>query len=387
MESIKKSIDERAQLKREYDRRVNKRLMQTQESKVDSSKALDVTECSKTKSDKQDTSSSLGNYLTHVVDADIRPVNDQVSFAKNKDVSFQSNKTGKNQDAPEFHEFFEINDLKAQLQAKTTLICNLKNQIKSVKEASNEAKVKNDIDGIETIYIELEHIQEYVLAKPHHMIAPSSSRNSQEESYGSNDMDHKYYLEEARKKTQERNRNSKSSVMHTTSLQNTTNGSKQNPRSNNQTSRSSLVSKSSGVTLNSVPLVDHSRNSSSGPGPQLMAPGIINSGLVQNIPSPTPTVLPTKNDWDSLFQPIFNEYFKPPPNVDHPVPEVPTLVPAASTSSPFSTTVGQDELSTSISQTTLEQQSSVIPQGVEDDFYDIKVAHIDNDPYFGILIS
>ncbi|GJR03117.1 hypothetical protein Tco_0526101 [Tanacetum coccineum] len=43
-------------------------------------------------------------------------------------------------DAPEFCEFFEINDLKAQLQAKTTLICNLKNQIKSVKEASNEAK-------------------------------------------------------------------------------------------------------------------------------------------------------------------------------------------------------------------------------------------------------
>ncbi|GJZ89635.1 hypothetical protein Tco_0661417 [Tanacetum coccineum] len=47
--------------------------------------------------------------------------------------------------------------------------------------------------------------------------------------------------------------------MHTTSLQNTTNGSKQNPRSNNQTSRNLPVSKSSGVTS----LVDHSRNSSS----------------------------------------------------------------------------------------------------------------------------
>ncbi|GKA90435.1 hypothetical protein Tco_0812305 [Tanacetum coccineum] len=82
MESVKKSIDERAQLKREYDRRVNKRLMQTQESKVDSSKALDVTECSETKSDKHDRSSSSGNYLIHVVDADIRPVNDQVPFAE-----------------------------------------------------------------------------------------------------------------------------------------------------------------------------------------------------------------------------------------------------------------------------------------------------------------
>ncbi|GKD08520.1 hypothetical protein Tco_1188205 [Tanacetum coccineum] len=73
----------------------------------------------------------------------------------------------------------------------------------------------------------------------------------------------------------------------------------------------------------------------SGPGPQLMAPGTINSGLMQNIPSPTP-------------------YFKPPPNVDHPVPEVPTPVPAASTSSPSSTTVDQDVSSTSTSQTTSE---------------------------------
>ncbi|GJU01097.1 hypothetical protein Tco_1111435 [Tanacetum coccineum] len=109
----------------------------------------------------------------------------------------------------------------------------------------------------------LPKVIEYVLAKPHHVIAPGSSRNSQEESYGSNDMAHNHYLEEARKKTQERNMNLKSSVMHTTSLQITTNGSKQKPRSNNQTSRSFLVSKSSGVTSNSVPLVDHFINSSS----------------------------------------------------------------------------------------------------------------------------
>ncbi|GJT42544.1 hypothetical protein Tco_0951259 [Tanacetum coccineum] len=49
-------------------------------------KALDagsvITESSGTKSDKHDTSSSSGNYITHVVDADIRPVNDQVPFAE-----------------------------------------------------------------------------------------------------------------------------------------------------------------------------------------------------------------------------------------------------------------------------------------------------------------
>ncbi|GJS58562.1 hypothetical protein Tco_0653346 [Tanacetum coccineum] len=624
-----------------------------------------------------------------------------------KEESFQSNKPCKNQDAPEFHEFFEINDLKAQLQAKTTLICNLKNQIKSVKEASNEAKVKNDIDVIETINIELEHnvakllaaneqlhkenehlkqtykelydsikkthipnkdnsdsliyqinqksvenadlkaqiqekvfanaalknelrklkgnsmdtkfakasilgkpplqpsrnhsvvrqpnafkserpriskprfasqvdeinvlskpvtphylpkVREYVLVKPHHVIAPGSSRNSQEESYGSNDMAHYHYLEEARKKTQERNRNSKPSVMPSIRLQNTANDSTPNPKRMNQTSRSLPTSKSSYVTITVVPKADHSRNSSSfsdskhffcstchkcvfnanhdacitkllnevnsckvkphktknsnnpveqkshtqkpgrqifsghrfspkktsavyektsprsclrwkptskiftavglkwittrklfdsctskvdseppngsndditnpyecdqtlnvsagtlnlsaglalqrqmasadntsdpAPqrkessrlGPQLMTLGTTNSRLVQNIPSPTPAVPPTKIDWDSLFQPRFDEYFKPPSNVDHPVLEVPIPVPAASTSSPSSTTVDQDAPSTSTSQTTSKQQSSVIPQGVEDDFYDIEVAHMDNDPYFGIPI-
>ncbi|GJT87060.1 hypothetical protein Tco_1068777 [Tanacetum coccineum] len=109
----------------------------------------------------------------------------------------------------------------------------------------------------------LPKVREYVLAKPHHVIAPGSFRNSQEEPYGSNDMAHNHYLEEARKKTQERNRNSKPSVMHTTSLQNTTNGSKPNPRSNNQISRSLHVSKSSCGMSNGVSLVDHSRNSSS----------------------------------------------------------------------------------------------------------------------------
>ncbi|GKE43163.1 hypothetical protein Tco_1470447 [Tanacetum coccineum] len=106
-----------------------------------------------------------------------------------------------------------------------------------------------------------------------------------------------------------------------------------------------------------------------------------------NIPSLTPVVPPTKNDWDSLFQPMFDEYFKPPPNVDHLVPEVPTPFLAASTSSPSSTTVDQDASSTSTLQNTSEQQSSVIPQGVEDDFYNIEVAHMDNDPYFGIPSS
>ncbi|GJZ58339.1 hypothetical protein Tco_0613833 [Tanacetum coccineum] len=313
-----------------------------------------------------------------------------------KEESFQSNKPCKNQDSPEFREFFEINELKAQLQAKNSTINNLKKQIKNVHEKSNEAKVKHDIDVIETINIELEHkvakllkenetlkkhykdlydsikvtrtktieqttsliakndefkaqlqekgftiaalknelrkltgnsvntkfakpsilgkpvlqplrnqsvvrqptafrserpkfskprfasqvdvnnvlsksvtphylpkVRESVFVKPNHLIASGSSRNSSKESYGSNDIAHNYYLKEAKKKTQDKNMNLKPSVMHTTSLQNTTNGSKQKPRSNNQTSRCLPVSKSSCGISNGVPLVNHSRNSSS----------------------------------------------------------------------------------------------------------------------------
>ncbi|GKC92397.1 hypothetical protein Tco_1157839, partial [Tanacetum coccineum] len=50
---------------------------------------------------------------------------------------------------------------------------------------------------------------------------------------------------------------------------------------------------------------------SSGPGPHLMTPGILNSGLVPNPPPSTPYVPPTKNNWDLLFQPIFDEFFDP----------------------------------------------------------------------------
>nr|GEY32738.1 hypothetical protein [Tanacetum cinerariifolium] len=65
LESVKKSIDERIQLKREYDSWVNERQIQITEEKVDTSKALDAssvdTESSRTKSKEQDISSRSGN--------------------------------------------------------------------------------------------------------------------------------------------------------------------------------------------------------------------------------------------------------------------------------------------------------------------------------------
>ncbi|GJW48181.1 hypothetical protein Tco_0079827 [Tanacetum coccineum] len=85
IESIKKSIDERALHKREYDTRVNERQMQTIEGKVDMSKALDAslvdTESSGTESKEQDTSSRSGNDA-HADDADIRTIYDEEPMAK-----------------------------------------------------------------------------------------------------------------------------------------------------------------------------------------------------------------------------------------------------------------------------------------------------------------
>ncbi|GJX99570.1 putative nucleotidyltransferase, ribonuclease H [Tanacetum coccineum] len=53
---------------------------------------------------------------------------------------------------------------------------------------------------------------------------------------------------------------------------------------------------------------------------------------------------------------------------------------------PSSTNVDQDAPSPSNSQTTPETQHPVIPNDVEKDNYDIEVAHMGNDPYFGIPI-
>ncbi|GJY48036.1 hypothetical protein Tco_0437992 [Tanacetum coccineum] len=81
---------------------------------------------------------------------------------------------------------------------------------------------------------------ESAFAKPDHVIASSSSRNSSKNMprFSSNDMVHNHYLDEARKKTQERDRNSKTSVMPSARFQSTADGSKPKPRRNNQTSRS-----------------------------------------------------------------------------------------------------------------------------------------------------
>ncbi|GKC20298.1 integrase, catalytic region, zinc finger, CCHC-type containing protein, partial [Tanacetum coccineum] len=74
------------------------------------------------------------------------------------------------------------------------------------------------------------------------------------------------------------------------------------------------------------------------------------------------------------------------PKVIAPIAEVVASEPAASTGPPSSTTVDQDAPSPSNSQTTHETQSPVISNDAEEENHDLDVAHMNNDPFFGILI-
>nr|GEW13739.1 hypothetical protein [Tanacetum cinerariifolium] len=81
----------------------------------------------------------------------------------NKDKSYE------NQHAFEILEYFENNILKAQLQAKDTKICKLKEHIKSMRENKKEEEVKQDVDEIETTNIGLEYSVAKLLSKNKHL--------------------------------------------------------------------------------------------------------------------------------------------------------------------------------------------------------------------------
>ncbi|GJU11333.1 hypothetical protein Tco_1133729 [Tanacetum coccineum] len=222
MEYVKKSIDERALHKMEYDSRVNERQTQTTVEKVDTSKELDaslvIIESNGTESQEQDTSSRSGNDA-HVDDADIRPIDNEEPMAEVQTTADDNvSATGQQHtEQPESNNEGEVDQnadqcydtrpLPAKLTDNTTTelsnqllesenVClkktvaqfqkdfaklethciNLELQMENnvlksgqqsqfLKEKSNEAKVKNDIDVTETINIELEHSVAKLLAE------------------------------------------------------------------------------------------------------------------------------------------------------------------------------------------------------------------------------
>ncbi|GJU05957.1 hypothetical protein Tco_1122387 [Tanacetum coccineum] len=148
-------------------------------------------------------------------------------------------------------------ELKAQIQEKVFAIAALKNDLRKLKGNSVDTKFdKTSVLG-KPVLPSLRN--QSVVRQPNAF----KSERAQMSKQRSNNMVHNHYLDEARKKTQERDRNSKTSMMPSARFQCTTDDSKPKPRSNNQTSRSLPVSKSSRVTITAVPKADHSKSSSS----------------------------------------------------------------------------------------------------------------------------
>ncbi|GJV21227.1 retrovirus-related pol polyprotein from transposon TNT 1-94 [Tanacetum coccineum] len=85
-----------------------------------------------------------------------------------------------------------------------------------------------------------------------------------------------------------------------------------------------------------------SKQFGSGPGLQVMTPTTSCSGLVPNIIPQQPCNPPKRDDWDTLFQPLFDEYFNPPTIVVSIVPV--TVAPRAVdiADSLVSTSIDQD---------------------------------------------
>nr|GEV01704.1 hypothetical protein [Tanacetum cinerariifolium] len=142
MGNVKKSVAERRRHKRQYDRRVNKRKMQTQKSKIDTSKAVDVVlvvkKSSGTESEVQDDNSRSGND-TDADDADIRPIYDEEPMAEVQ-LTAECN-------------IFAI----GQHHTKQPEIINEGQHGQILNETSNKAKIKKEIDVLETMNIKLEH--------------------------------------------------------------------------------------------------------------------------------------------------------------------------------------------------------------------------------------
>ncbi|GJU57912.1 integrase, catalytic region, zinc finger, CCHC-type containing protein [Tanacetum coccineum] len=92
----------------------------------------------------------------------------ELAMQLNKEI-FQKNNTSVNQTEPTFDHLFELNNLKAELQAKDTTIEKLKANIKRLNKTSTTNSVKKDIDEIETINIELEHRVAKLIAENEHL--------------------------------------------------------------------------------------------------------------------------------------------------------------------------------------------------------------------------
>ncbi|GJZ92335.1 hypothetical protein Tco_0664400 [Tanacetum coccineum] len=195
------------------------------------------TESSRTESKEWDTSSRSMND-THADDENIRPIYDEETMAENAEQYLDKRplpaKLTDNQTTELSNQSLKSKNIwkpvlhphRNQSVVRQPTTFKYERPRISKPRFASQVDVNNDLSKlVSTHYLPKE--RDSAVAKPHHMIAPSSSR------YSSNDMVHNDYLKEAKKQIREIGRNSKTSVMRSARSQSTANGSKPKPRINN----------------------------------------------------------------------------------------------------------------------------------------------------------
>ncbi|GKB19488.1 retrovirus-related pol polyprotein from transposon TNT 1-94, partial [Tanacetum coccineum] len=102
------------------------------------------------------------------------------------------------------------------------------------------------------------------------------------------------------------------------------------------------------------------------PGLQVLTPATSSLGHVPNIIPQQPFNPPKRDDWDTLFQPLFDEYFNPPNIVVFTVSVAATPRAVEIADLLVFTSIGQDAPSSSILSTQDQEHSIIISQGVEE---------------------
>ncbi|GJS55992.1 hypothetical protein Tco_0629354 [Tanacetum coccineum] len=82
---------------------------------------------------------------------------------------FQRKNSVSNQSVPSFDQLFELNELKAQSQEKDMVIKKLKGRNKSLSGKMDKEKIKQDLEEIKTINIELDHRVTKLIAENEHL--------------------------------------------------------------------------------------------------------------------------------------------------------------------------------------------------------------------------
>nr|GFA96837.1 hypothetical protein [Tanacetum cinerariifolium] len=95
----------------------------------------------------------------------------EVSNQLNTEI-FQRDIVSSPESAPTFTELFKINDLKAQVQEKDTMILKLKEKLKSFSGDVKERKVEREVEEIETLNLELDHKVTKLSAENEHLKQP-----------------------------------------------------------------------------------------------------------------------------------------------------------------------------------------------------------------------